>query len=70
LRERLMNFRRFLYMVENDGVDRSYSLRRIDTSRFFFRASTEGTPTHSTATGLELLFRRRYETAVAFLVPS
>ncbi|PVH36211.1 hypothetical protein PAHAL_6G021600 [Panicum hallii] len=62
-----MNFRRFLYMVENDGVDRSYSLRRIDTSRFFFRASTEGTPTHSTATGLELLFRRRYETAVAFL---
>jgi len=41
-----MSFRRFLYLVANDGfdVDRGYSLHRIDTSRFFFRWSTEGTP--------------------------
>ncbi|KAK3120895.1 hypothetical protein QOZ80_8BG0643220 [Eleusine coracana subsp. coracana] len=39
-----MSLRRFLYMVADDWVDRSYSLRRIDTSRFFFfrHGSTEG----------------------------
>ncbi|RLM60243.1 hypothetical protein C2845_PM14G01710 [Panicum miliaceum] len=39
-----MSFRRFLYLVANDGcaVHRGYSLHRIDTSRFFFRWSTEG----------------------------
>uniref|UniRef100_K4AJK3 Uncharacterized protein n=1 Tax=Setaria italica TaxID=4555 RepID=K4AJK3_SETIT len=40
-----MSFRRFLYLVAKDCADRSYSLRRIDTSRFFFRGPTEGTPT-------------------------
>jgi len=38
-------------MVADDGVDRSYSLRRIDTSLFFFRTSTEGTPTHLDSDG-------------------
>ncbi|XP_062192476.1 uncharacterized protein LOC133895969 [Phragmites australis] len=37
-----MSFRRFLYLVADDYVDRSYSLRRIDMSRLFFRPSTVG----------------------------
>jgi hypothetical protein len=40
-----MSLRRFLYLVANDCGERYYSLRRIDTSRFFFRESTEGIPT-------------------------
>ncbi|XP_066326354.1 uncharacterized protein [Miscanthus floridulus] len=40
-----MSFRRFLYMMwDVEAIDGSCSLRRIDTSRLFFRTSTEGTP--------------------------
>ncbi|CAL4996576.1 unnamed protein product [Urochloa decumbens] len=46
-----MSLRRFLYLVANDCGDCSYSLRRIDTSRFFFGGSTEGTPTPLDSSG-------------------
>ncbi|CAL4996569.1 unnamed protein product [Urochloa decumbens] len=41
-----MSFRRFLYLVSKDSAaaDRGYSLRRIDTSRFFFSPRTPPTP--------------------------
>jgi hypothetical protein len=39
-----MSFRRFLYLAADDCLNRSYSLRRIDVSRLFFRTPTEGTP--------------------------
>jgi hypothetical protein len=39
-----MSFRRFLYLAADDCPNRSYSLRRIDVSRLFFRTPTEGTP--------------------------
>ncbi|KAL6659512.1 hypothetical protein ACP70R_003552 [Stipagrostis hirtigluma subsp. patula] len=39
-----MSFRRFLYLVADDGVDASYSLRRIDVSRFFHRPPSECEP--------------------------
>ncbi|CAO2200121.1 unnamed protein product [Urochloa humidicola] len=46
-----MSFRRFLYLVADDCVDLSYSLRRIDMSRFFFRAPSEGAPTPLDSSG-------------------
>ncbi|CAO2186747.1 unnamed protein product [Urochloa humidicola] len=46
-----MSLRRFLYVVADDCVERSYSLRRIDMSRFFFQAPSEGTPTPLDSSG-------------------
>ncbi|KAF8703227.1 hypothetical protein HU200_032017 [Digitaria exilis] len=46
-----MSLRRFLYLVADDSVERSYSLRRIDMSRFFFKAPSEGTPTPLDSSG-------------------
>ncbi|CAO2186795.1 unnamed protein product [Urochloa humidicola] len=48
----MSHLRRFLYLVANDCGDRSYSLRRIDTSRFFFHAPSEGTPTPLDSSGV------------------
>ncbi|KAF8703226.1 hypothetical protein HU200_032016 [Digitaria exilis] len=46
-----MSLRRFLYLVADDCVERCYSLRRIDMSRFFFKAPSEGTPTPLDSSG-------------------
>ncbi|WVZ95324.1 hypothetical protein U9M48_041106 [Paspalum notatum var. saurae] len=45
--------RRFLYLVGDDFAESSYSLRRIDMSRFFFppSSSSEGVPTPLDRTG-------------------
>ncbi|KAF8703223.1 hypothetical protein HU200_032013 [Digitaria exilis] len=47
----LMSLRRFLYLVADDCVERGYSLRRIDMSRFFFKTPSEGTPTPLDSSG-------------------
>nr|CAB3487155.1 unnamed protein product [Digitaria exilis]CAB3503010.1 unnamed protein product [Digitaria exilis] len=46
-----MSLRRFLYLVADDCVERGYSLRRIDMSRFFFKTPSEGTPTPLDSSG-------------------
>ncbi|CAO2169851.1 unnamed protein product [Urochloa humidicola] len=45
-----MCFRRFLYLVADDCIERTYSLRRIDMSRFF-RPLWEGAPTPLDSSG-------------------
>ncbi|CAO2186752.1 unnamed protein product [Urochloa humidicola] len=45
-----MSFRRFLYLAADDWIDRGHSLRRLDTSRFFFpRRSPSSPPTERRA---------------------